>query len=105
LQSIDADRESSVNLLVSKYASTLNPAVYNVSAELGPVARVAPAWQVYGASLAPDYQTAIQILRGQRGAGPYIVGQSEGGSSAQAAAFELAPQAFGNLRRRWSTTR
>jgi hypothetical protein len=97
LQSIDADREAWVNLLVSKFASTLNPAVYNAAAELGPVARVAPAWQVYGASLAPDFLTANKILRGQINAGPYIVGQSESGSSAQAAAFELAPQSFGGF--------
>src|SRR6478672_12983552 len=44
LQSIDADRESWVNLLVSKWAAVLNPNAYNPSAELGPVARVAPAW-------------------------------------------------------------
>jgi hypothetical protein len=97
LQSIDADRESWVNLLISKWASSLNPAVYDVANELGPVARVAPAWQVYGATLAPDFITANQILRGQRGAGPYIAGQSDSGSSAQAAAFELAPQSFGGF--------
>jgi hypothetical protein len=97
LQSIDADRESWVNLLVSKFASTLNPATYDAAAEIAPVARVAPAWQVYGASLAPDYLTAVQVLRGQQSAGQYILGPSESGSSAQVAAFELAPQSFGGF--------
>src|SRR5262245_51279805 len=70
LQSIDADREAWVNLLVSKWAAVLDPIAYNPSAELGAPARLAPAWQLYGAYLANDYLTAIQILRGQRGAGP-----------------------------------
>jgi hypothetical protein len=91
LQSIDADRESWVNLLVSKWASVLNPTVYDVSSELGTVARVAPAWQVYGAALANDFMTASQILRGTRNAGPYIAGLSTSGAQ-----FELTPQVIGN---------
>jgi hypothetical protein len=54
---------------------------------------MAPAWQVYGASLAPDFLTAIKILRGQVNAGPYIAA-GESSSSAQAAQFELTPNAF-----------
>ena len=38
LQSIDADRESWVNLLVSKWAAVLDPIAYNPSAELGSAA-------------------------------------------------------------------
>jgi hypothetical protein len=89
LQSIDGDREAWVNLLVSKWASVLNPTVYDPSSELGRIARIAPAWQVYGASLATDFMTASAILRGARNAGPYIVGTS-------ATQFELTPQALGN---------
>jgi hypothetical protein len=92
LQSIDADREAWVNLLVSKWASVLNPAVYDAAAELGSVARVAPAWQVYGASLAPDFLTASAILRGTQNAGPYIAGTQ----SASAAQFEAAPKVIGD---------
>jgi hypothetical protein len=92
LQSIDADRESWVTLLVSKWASALNPAVYDVGSELGPLARKAPAWQVYGASLAGDFKTAIQILRGTRNAGPYIAGMPASGASGQ---FELTPLVIG----------
>jgi hypothetical protein len=93
LRSIDGDRESWVNLLVSKWASVLNPAVYDASSELGRIARIAPAWQVYGASLAPDFLTASAILRGARNAGPYIAGASASGPSA--AQFELTPQTLG----------
>ena len=92
LQSIDADRESWVNLLVSKWASALNPNIYDVASEIGPLARKAPAWQVYGASLASDFKTATQILRGTRSAGRYIAGLSASGASAQ---FELTPQVIG----------
>jgi hypothetical protein len=92
LRSIDTDRESWVNLLVSKWASALNPAVYDVGSELGPLARKAPAWQVYGASLAGDFKTAMQILRGTRNAGPYIAGLPAAGASGQ---FELTPLVIG----------
>jgi hypothetical protein len=92
LQSIDGDRESWVNLLVSKWASVLNPAVYDAAAALGPVARIAPAWQVYGALQASDFMTASQILRGTRKAGPYIA-TSSGANPAQ---FELSPQTLGD---------
>jgi hypothetical protein len=92
LQGIDAEREAWVNLLVSKWASALNPSVYDVGSELGRLARNAPAWQVYGASLAADFRTAVQILRGTRNAGPYIAGLPTSGASGQ---FELTPQVIG----------
>jgi hypothetical protein len=98
LQSIDADRESAVNLLVSKWAAVLNPNAYNPAAELGPVARVAPAWQVLGAYLANDFMTANLILRGQVGAGPYIAGQVAGGiGEAQAQLGQPTPLALGSF--------
>jgi hypothetical protein len=96
LQSIDADREAWVNLLVSKWAAVLDPIAYNPSAELGSAARIAPAWQLYGAYLANDYMTANQILRGQRGAGPYIAGQVAGGGSEAQAQFGPQPLALGS---------
>jgi hypothetical protein len=92
LQNIDGDRESWVNLLVSKWASVLNPSVYDVGSELAPLARKAPAWQVYGASLAPDFRTAMQILRGTRHAGSFIAGPTVSRASGQ---FELTPQVIG----------
>jgi hypothetical protein len=97
LQSIDADREAWVNLLVSKWAAVLDPIAYNPSAELGSAARVAPAWQLYGAYLANDYMTANQILRGQRGAGPYIAGQVAGGGGEAQAQFGPQPLALGSF--------
>jgi hypothetical protein len=96
LQSIDADRESWVNLLVSKWAAVLDPIAYNPSNELGSAARMAPAWQLYGAYLANDYMTANQILRGQRGAGPYIAGQVAGGGGEAQAQFGPTPLALGS---------
>jgi hypothetical protein len=98
LQSIDADRESWVNLLVSKWAAVLDPNVYNPSAELRSAARLAPAWQVYGAYLANDFMTANQILRGQVGAGPYIAGQvAGGGGEAQAQFGRPTPLSLGSF--------
>jgi hypothetical protein len=98
LQSIDADRGSWVNLLVSKWAAVLDTNAYNPSAELGPVARVAPAWQVLGAYLANDFMTANLILRGQVGAGPYIAGQVEGGvGEAQAEFGRPTPLSLGSF--------
>ena len=97
LQSIDADREAWVNLLVSKWAAVLDPIAYNPSNELGWAARIAPAWQLYGAYLATDYVTANQILRGQRGAGPYIAGQVAGGGGEAQAQFGPTPLAFGGI--------
>jgi hypothetical protein len=98
LQSIDTDRESWVNLLVSKWAAVLDPNVYNPSAELGSVARLAPAWQVYGAYMANDFMTANQILRGQVGAGPYVAGQvAGGGGEAQAQFGRPTPLSLGSF--------
>jgi hypothetical protein len=98
LQSIDADRESWVNLLVSKWAAVLDPIVYNPSAELGSAARLAPAWQLYGAYLANDFMTANLILRGQVGAGPYVAGQvAGGGGEAQAQFGRPTPLSLGSF--------
>jgi hypothetical protein len=98
LQSIDADREAWVNLLVSKWAAVLDPIAYNPSAELGPAARLAPAWQVYGAYLANDFMTANMILRGQVGAGPYVAGQvAGGGGEAQAQFGRPTPLTLGSF--------
>ncbi len=95
LQSIDADRETWVNLLVSKWSAVQNPAVYDVAGELGAVARVAPAWQLYGAYLASDFMTASDILHGRRNAGPYIAALSASGANqAQSVAV---PQALGDF--------
>ncbi len=95
LQSIDADRETWVNLLVSRWSAVLNPAVYDVASELGSVARVAPAWQLYGAYLASDFMTASDILHGRRNAGPYIAGLSASGANqAQSVAV---PQVLGDF--------
>jgi hypothetical protein len=74
LQSIDADREAWVGNLVGKWASALDPAVYDLAHEVAPRARVAPAWQLYGALQAGDFRTMLQVLRGTRNAGPYING-------------------------------
>jgi hypothetical protein len=74
LQSIDGDREAWVGNLVGKWASVLDPAVYDLAHEVAPRARVAPAWQLYGASQAGDFRTMLQVLRGTRNAGPYING-------------------------------
>src|SRR5262249_40477445 len=76
LQSIETDREAWVNNLVSKWASVLDPTVYDLASELAPRARVAPAWQLYGASHAGDFRTMMQVLRGTRGAGDLINGLS-----------------------------
>src|SRR5262245_34000783 len=76
LQSIEADREAWVSNLVSKWASVLDPTVYDLASELAPRARVAPAWQLYGASLAGDFRTMMQVLRGTRAAGDLINGLS-----------------------------
>ena len=97
LQSIGADREAWVDLLVSKWAAVLDPIAYNPSNELGSAARIAPAWQLYGAYLANDYMTANQILRGQRGAGPFIAGQVPGGGSEAQAQFGPQPLAIGSF--------
>jgi hypothetical protein len=94
LQNIDADRETWVNLLISRWSAVLNPAVYDPASELGSVARVAPAWQVYGAYLATDFLTASDILHGRKNAGPYIAAQSASGETqAQSVA---APQVLGD---------
>jgi hypothetical protein len=94
LQSIDADRETWVNLLVSKWSAVQNPAVYDPASELGSVARVAPAWQLYGAYLASDFMTASDILHGRRNAGPYITALSASGANqAQSVAV---PQVLGD---------
>jgi hypothetical protein len=94
LQSIDADRETWVNLLVSKWSAVQNPAVYDPASELGSVARVAPAWQLYGAYLASDFMTASDILHGRRNAGPYITALSASGATqAQSVAV---PQVLGD---------
>src|SRR5262245_17625262 len=66
LQSIDADRETWVNLLVSKWSAVLNPAVYNPASYPGSVARAARAWRLDGACLARDCLTASDDLRGRR---------------------------------------
>ena len=73
LQSIDADRETWVNLLVSKWSAVQNPAVYDVAGELGSVARVAPAWQLYTdaqlkspSSTSGTRNSAVQLARRMR---------------------------------------
>jgi hypothetical protein len=97
LQSIDADRETWVNLLVSRWSAVLNPAAYDPASELGSVARVAPAWQLYGAYLATDFMTASDVLHGRRNAGPYIAEQWQSASGATQAQSVAAPQVLGDI--------
>jgi len=72
LAAIDGDREAFVNDMLSQWSRVLDPEMYDLEEDLKPIAMAAPAWQVYGASLVGDFKTMVQVLRGVRGAGPYI---------------------------------
>src|SRR5262245_38117663 len=97
LQSIDADRETWVNLLVSRCSAVLNPAVYDPASELGQVARLARAWQLYGAYLGSHFPTASDGPHGPRDAGPYIAAQWQSASGPTQAQSVAGPQVLGDV--------
>ena len=72
LKAIDQDRAGFLDELLNGWAPYVDPRVYDLRAELGPIATKIPAWQLYGASLVGDFHTMLRILRGEEGAGPYI---------------------------------
>lgn len=72
VQRIEAEKAAAVDELMASWQANLNPNLYDAWSELREVAMKAPAWQVYGASLVGDYNTAAKILKGQASAGKYI---------------------------------
>jgi hypothetical protein len=69
---IDADRAGFVHQLLAQWAGRVDGSMYDVWQELTPMAMKVPAWQLYGASLADDFQAMMRVLRGAEGAGRYI---------------------------------
>ncbi len=83
LQRIDADRAGFVDDFLAQWAPLVDDSMYDVRRELGPMAMVAPAWQLYGASLAGDFQTMMRVLRGAEGPGKYVNAFMEGRTEAR----------------------
>ena len=71
LQRIDANRAAAVDELFASWRPYLYLSIYDLST-LSDTAMRAPAWQLYGASLAGYFVTMVQILRGERSAGFYV---------------------------------
>lgn len=106
LRAIEADRTAFASRLLSEWSVYLDNSKYDLQEELREIIMRAPVWQLYGASLAGDFKTMVQVLRGVRPAGPYINNltaperkSSLGTAGFQAATLALAesdaPLAFG----------
>ena len=72
LASIEKNKAAFVKQLIESWAPWADNTAYDLSNELTDIAMRAPAWQLYGASLAGDLKTMINVLRGLEGAGKYI---------------------------------
>jgi hypothetical protein len=72
LQVIDANRAAWVDQFLASWVPYVDNTAYDIFSELGPIAMRVPAWQLYGASLVGDFNTMVEVLTGDRGAGAYI---------------------------------
>lgn len=72
LADIEQNKEAAVKQLLESWAPFVDQSFYDPYSELHDIAMAAPAWQVFGASLAGDYKTMIDVLRGRSGAGKLV---------------------------------
>jgi hypothetical protein len=70
---IGQNKQAFINTLVASWQPNVNAALFgNVSNELQPLMETATPWKLYAASLVGDYNTMMQVLRGEIKAGSVI---------------------------------
>ena len=72
LAAISGNRAGAEAALISQWQSVLDPNVYDLEREIGPLAARAIDWQLYGASKVGDFSLMIDVLRGRIGAGNFL---------------------------------
>lgn len=72
LAAISGNRAGAEAALISQWQSVLDPNVYDLEREIGPIAARAIDWQLYGASKVNDFSQMIDVLRGRIGAGNFL---------------------------------
>jgi hypothetical protein len=92
LSAIESNRDAFIDSMLSSWSSQIGPG-YDLWSELADVLKTATPWRLYGASLAPDLTTAIDVLRGRASAGQYISGDnpSIGQTTSQLVFTPIAP--------------
>jgi hypothetical protein len=92
IAAIEQDKASAGRDLLNQWQSVLDPGVYDLYDELGDIVAKAPAWQIYGASKAPDFQTMLSVLTGRIPAGSLINGSDLVGETNNALTYTpIAP--------------
>ena len=80
LAAIESHKDAFIDSMLSSWSSALGPG-YDLWSELGEVLKTATPWRLYGASLAPDLNTAVDVLRGKASAGRIISGDPQIGQT------------------------
>jgi hypothetical protein len=70
---ITQNKQSFINNLIASWQPNVNAALFgNISTELTPLMQAATPWRLYAASLVGDYNTMLQVVRGEISAGTVI---------------------------------